>query len=204
MRPGKDPYYISMAKTTATRSTCLKRTYGAIIVNHDRIVATGYNGAPRGRVNCTEIGSCPRMDVPNNTDYSLCRSVHAEMNAIIHANYDDCIGATLYLYGKDLRTGRSVPNCEPCPMCKRAIINAQIEKVVVLNERQEPHVTFVADWVLPCGDDSLHLKETVQHTKPPVATEANVQPLYGCPVLSDNIRIVGGYRGRLDLNGDTV
>lgn len=130
MRPSKYEYYIQFAKTAMLRSTCLKRNYGAVIVKDDRVISTGYNGAPRGIKNCTDIGTCPRLHVPSNTDYTSCRSVHAEANAIIHANYNDMIGATLFLYGQDAQTGKPITVVEPCPMCRRMIINAQIAKVV--------------------------------------------------------------------------
>ena len=127
----KKEYYLEIAGVVAKRSTCLKRNYGAVIVKDDRIISTGYNGAPRGRANCMEdIKKCPRMNVAHNTDYSTCRSVHAEANAIIHASYNDTQGSVLYLTGWDAQTGKRLPVAEPCPMCKRMIINAQIEKVI--------------------------------------------------------------------------
>lgn len=140
-RMTKAEYYLDMAMVAAKRSTCLKRNYGAIIVKNDRIISTGYNGAPRGCTNCLEIG-CPRMSVAHNTEYSTCRSVHAEMNALIHAKYDEMVGATLYLNGFDCVNSAPVQDVEPCPICRRMIINAQIKEVVV------PDKTFVvADWV---------------------------------------------------------
>lgn len=146
----KNEYYLDMAMVAAKRSTCLKRNYGAIIVKNDRIISTGYNGAPRGCTNCLEIG-CPRMSVAHNTEYSTCRSVHAEMNAIIHAKYDEMVGATLYLNGFDCINSAPVQDVEPCPICRRMIINAQIKEVIV------PNKTFVvADWV----------KEDVEKTSP--------------------------------------
>ncbi len=148
-RPTKKEYYLKLAEDAAKRSTCVKRNYGAIIVKDDHIVSTGYNGAPRGRTNCTELG-CPRMNVAHNTEYSTCRSVHAEANAIIHANYNDMIGSTLYLAGIDCVTGKQVEKCEPCPMCKRMIINAQIAKVIVDDAEY-----IVKDWTLPINDDSI-------------------------------------------------
>lgn len=154
-RPIKDAYYLSFAQTASKRSTCLKRRYGAVIVKDDRIVSTGYNGAPRGRTNCLDIG-CPRMNVPSNTEYSTCRSVHAEMNAVIHADYNDMIGATLYLYGETASNGVMVSDCEPCPMCKRVIINAQIKKVIVFGKDTHTLREYnVKDWTLPCMDDSI-------------------------------------------------
>lgn len=128
----KDSYYLEIAKTVATRSTCLRRNYGAIIVNADRIVSTGYNGAPRGDENCCDRGTCPRIEkqVAHNTgDYSDCCSVHAEQNAIIHGTFSDMQGATLYLAGFDHESG-DLLDAMPCPICHRMIKNAGIARVV--------------------------------------------------------------------------
>lgn len=153
----KKEYYLEIAGVVAKRSTCLKRNYGAVIVKDDRIISTGYNGAPRGRANCMEdIKKCPRMNVAHNTDYSACRSVHAEANAIIHASYNDTKGSVLYLTGWDAQTGERLPVAEPCPMCKRMIINAQIEKVISWDDdNHSMKEYFVKDWTLPCNDDSI-------------------------------------------------
>lgn len=133
-RPTKDDYYLRIAKDVAMRSTCLRRNYGAVIVNHDRIVSTGYNGAPRGEENCCDRGTCPRMEnnVPHNSGtYSDCCSVHAEQNAIIHATFTDMQGATLYLYGVNPESGETISDISPCPICSRMIKNAGISRVVV-------------------------------------------------------------------------
>ena len=153
-RPSKATYYLQLAADAAKRSTCMKRHYGAVIVKDDRIVSTGYNGAPRGRANCDLLGACPRMAVPNNTDYSTCRSVHAEANAIIHANYNDMIGSTLYLAGWDCKTDKPVTETSPCPMCKRMIINAQINQVIV-RDGDKIKSYDVADWISIENDDSI-------------------------------------------------
>ena len=133
MRIDKDNYYLNIAKAVAARSTCLRRQYGAVIVADDEIIATGYNGAPRGRANCVDLGYCSReaMQVPRGERYELCRSVHAEANAIISAPRSEMIGSTLYLVGLEYKDGSYVANANPCAMCKRLIINAGIEKVVV-------------------------------------------------------------------------
>lgn len=137
-RVSKDEYYLNIAKAVSRRSTCLKRRYGAVIVNNDEIIATGYNGSPRGESNCCDIGKCKRIDKPHNTgDYSDCCSVHAEQNAIISASRKDMIGSTLYLFGGEEKYIDGVTyldwpldKVEPCPICKRMIKNAGIEKVV--------------------------------------------------------------------------
>ena len=125
-RIDKENYYLDIAQTVLERSTCLRRWYGAIIVRNDEIVATGYNGAPRSRANCCELGYCVReqMQVPRGERYELCRSVHAEANAIISASRNECIGGTLYLVGRDAATGKLLPDATSCSMCRRTIINA--------------------------------------------------------------------------------
>lgn len=131
-RISKDAYYLEIAKTVARRSTCLRRNYGAVIVNADRIVSTGYNGAPRGNENCCERATCARIEkqaAHNSGDYSDCCSVHAEQNAIIHGTFSDMQGATLYLSGFDHESGALI-EAEPCPICSRMIRNAGITRVV--------------------------------------------------------------------------
>ena len=148
-RVDKTNYYLDIAQTVAERGTCIRRKFGAIIVSNDQIVSTGYVGAPRGRRNCTDIQTCVReeLSVPRGERYELCRSVHAEANAIIHAARNDMIGATLYLVGIELKNGDLVPDAAPCSMCKRQIINAGIVKVVVRNTKASYTVFRVADWV---------------------------------------------------------
>ena len=138
-RPIKDFYYLGVAEAVSRRSTCLKRNYGAIIVNNDEIVSTGYNGNPRHLFNCCDIGECNRINKPHNSgDYSDCYSVHAEQNAIISAARKDMIGGTLYLYGEDRvydprvkdNVNIIINQPEPCPICMRMILNAGIERIV--------------------------------------------------------------------------
>lgn len=132
MRPNKDEYYIGIAAAVSKRSTCLRRQYGAVIVNNDEIISTGYNGSPRGGVNCCDIGTCNRIGhAHNDGDYSKCCSVHAEMNAIISASRAEMLGGTLYLYGEE---NSKVIKAEPCPICERLIKNAGIERIVGTDE----------------------------------------------------------------------
>lgn len=137
-RPIKHQYYLDIAKAVSERSTCLRRRYGAVIVSNDEIIATGYNGSPRGTLNCLEkFEVCPRAqnDTPHNSgDYSDCRSVHAEQNAIISAARKDMLGATLYLACTDPETGEEreeAPTC--CPICQRMVLNAGIRAVIARN-----------------------------------------------------------------------
>ena len=154
-RISKENYYLDIAYTVATRATCLRKKYGAIIVKNDIIVSTGYNGAPRGRKNCTDMGICLRekMNIPRGERYELCRSVHAEANAIIAASREQMLGATIYLTGIDGATGELVPDSCSCQMCKKLVINAGIEKVIVRNTKDTYTVYNVSDWI--SDDDSL-------------------------------------------------
>lgn len=154
-RRDKDNYYLDIAQTVLERGTCLRRNYGAIIVKDDSIIATGYNGAPRNRQNCIDLGYCmrERLNIPRGERYEMCRSVHAEANCIINAPRRDMIGATLYLVGRDGKTGEIIPNASSCPMCKRMIINAGIAQVIVRNTADEFTVIDVDEWVK--DDDSL-------------------------------------------------
>ncbi|WMJ85065.1 deoxycytidylate deaminase [Oscillospiraceae bacterium LTW-04] len=158
-RRDKINYYLDIAETVAERGTCLRRLFGAIIVNNDQIISTGYVGAPRGRHNCSDLGYCAReeLKVPRGERYELCRSVHAEANAIIHAPRSEMLDATLYLVGKEVATGNYVENANSCAMCKRMIINAGIATVVIRESKEEFRVIRVYDqWVL--DDETLDLK----------------------------------------------
>lgn len=154
-RVTKENYYLDIAQTVATRSTCLRKSFGAIIVKNDTIVSTGYNGAPRGRKNCSDICSCIRdeLNIPRGERYELCRSVHSEANAIIAASREQMLGATLYMACLDSKTGELVSGTNSCAMCKRMIINAGIDKVVIRNTPEDFKVVNVSDWIE--DDDSL-------------------------------------------------
>ncbi|MBQ4109810.1 MAG: cytidine deaminase [Clostridia bacterium] len=154
-RTGKINYYLDIAETILERGTCLRRNYGAIIVKNDEIISTGYTGAPRGRVNCSDVGHCTRqqLNVPRGERYELCRSVHAEANAIISASRRDMIGAVLYLVGKEVETGELDSNAQSCSMCKRLIINAGIERVITRIDKDTYKVVNVRDWIY--NDDSI-------------------------------------------------
>lgn len=157
-RRDKINYYLDLAETVAQRGTCLRRNYGAVIVNNDEVVSTGYVGAPRGRKNCSDIGKCIRneLNIPRGERYELCRSVHAEANAIISASRNQMIGADLYLTGVDVATKDYIPNSNSCSMCKRQIINAGIKTVYVRDTKDEYRTIQVQDWI--DNDDSLEGK----------------------------------------------
>ena len=154
-RRDKTNYYLDMAQVALERGTCLRRNFGAVIVKNDVIVSTGYTGAPRGRANCIDIGTCVRqkMGIPRGERYELCRSVHAEANAIISASRRDMVGGTIYLVGRDARTGELLHDATSCAMCRRQIINAGLEKVVIRRTETEFEVVPVQQWI--DEDDSL-------------------------------------------------
>ena len=157
-RRDKHNYYLDIAQTVLERGTCLRRNYGAIIVNNDEIVSSGYTGAPRGRKNCMDLGFCMRekLNLPRGERYELCRSVHSEANAIISASRKEMLSGTMYLVGKDFHTGEIVENASSCAMCKRMIINAGIERVIVRLTPDEFKVIPVSEWIE--DDDSLEGK----------------------------------------------
>ncbi len=148
-RVDKANYYLDIAETVIERGTCLRRNFGAIIVRNDEIVSTGYSGAPRGRANCSDLGFCMRdkLGIPRGERYELCRSVHAEANCIISAARRDIIGGTLYLVGRDAKTGELVENANCCAMCKRLVINSGIKDVVVRRTPDKYEIIPVESWV---------------------------------------------------------
>ncbi|MBD5584699.1 MAG: cytidine deaminase [Clostridia bacterium] len=160
MRTDKTNYYLDIAETVAQRSTCIRCHYGAIIVKNDEIVSTGYNGAPRGRKNCIDIGSCFRTEhnIPHGTRYESCRSCHGEQNAIISASRNDMLGATLYLTGLDAKTNAYMESIDCCSMCKRMIINAGIATVIIRQNKDSFRTVDVNDWIE--NDDSLTLHDS--------------------------------------------
>ena len=155
-RIDKVNYYLDIAQTVSGRSTCMRRCYGAIIVNNDEIISSGYNGAPRVRKNCGDLGYCTReaMKIPSGERYELCRSVHAEANAIISASRSEMLGATLYMACRDPGTGELLPGSTSCSMCRRQIINAGIRRVIIRDTPTEYRIVDVQrDWI--DEDDSL-------------------------------------------------
>lgn len=154
-RIDKHNYYLDICETILERGTCLRRNFASLIVKNDEIISTGYTGAPRGRKNCCDLGYCRReeLNIPRGTRYELCRSVHAEQNAIISARRQDMIGASLYLVGKEKSNGELVKNSSPCSLCKRFIINAGIDKVIIRDTKNEFRIIYVEEWIK--NDDSL-------------------------------------------------
>jgi dCMP deaminase len=128
----KDEYYLGIALAVAKKSPCLKKQYGAVIVNNEEIISTGYNGPVRGESHCSH---CTKIDCnKDEAEYLTCRSVHAEQNAIISASRKEMLGSTLYLAG--YKTGKEafeLQDVEPCEICLRLIKNAGINKIVTNN-----------------------------------------------------------------------
>ncbi len=154
-RISKENYYLDIAQTVAERSTCLRRKFGSIIVKNDVILSTGYNGAPRGRQNCCDTGFCLRthLNIPRGERYELCRSVHSEANAIINASREQMLGATLYMTCLNPTDNSLYADTNNCAMCKRLIINAGIEKVVIRDTPDTYRTIYVRDWI--ANDESL-------------------------------------------------
>ncbi|MEA4912143.1 MAG: cytidine deaminase [Oscillospiraceae bacterium] len=154
-RRDKINHYLDIAETVSRRGTCLKANYGAIIVQNDEIISTGYTGAPRGRRNCTDLGYC-RLDkhAGEKTRHAgLCRGVHAEANAIVSCARRDVLGGTLYLAGLDADGGyEAAPDC--CTLCRMLVINAGIRTVFIRTSRDGYRsVDVEAEWVT--NDDTV-------------------------------------------------
>lgn len=147
LRPTWDEYFINIAKAVATRATCLRRRYGAVVTKENIIVSTGYNGAAAGVTDCLEANKCTRMElqIPHGQRYELCHSVHAEANAIIRASVDELKGSTIYISGVD--GDGSECDSAPCMMCKRMILNARINRVVYSDGTGQYHVIDPTDWL---------------------------------------------------------
>ena len=148
-RRDKTNYYLDIAEEVSKRCTCLRRHYGAVIVKNDEIVSTGYVGAPRGRANCSDLGYCVRqkLNIPRGERYELCRSVHAEANAIISASRERMIDSTMYLTGLEVSDKSYINNANSCSMCKRMVINAGIKTVVIRLTRDEYKTIEVSSWI---------------------------------------------------------
>ena len=151
-----DEYFMGVAMLAAMRSKDPSTQVGACIVDSEnRILSTGYNGSPRGRKNCSDIQFCMRdkLNIPRGERYEMCRSIHAEANAIISASREEMIGSTLYMACIDAKTGELASGTSSCAMCKRQVINAGIEKVVIRDTEDTYRIIEVSDWVT--DDDSL-------------------------------------------------
>jgi len=156
-RRDKINYYLDMAEVALERSTCLRRKFGAIIVKNDEVISTGYNGAPRGRKNCDDLGYCMRekMQIPRGERYEMCRSVHAEANAIISASRRDLMDSTLYMVGKEASDGSYIKNSNSCAMCKRMLINAGIKQIIIRDTKEDYRIIDIEDFIK--NDETLEM-----------------------------------------------
>lgn len=161
-RVDKINYYLDIAEAVSERGTCLRKNFGCIIVKNDEIISTGYTGAPRGRVNCIDLGYCTKKEKfpdVHHGGYDACRSVHAEQNAMLSASRKDMLGATMYLVGKRVDTKEYEPGANSCQMCRKMIINAGIKELIVRgNSKEEYLIVDVEDWIK--NDDLLEGKNT--------------------------------------------
>lgn len=155
-RPSKDEYYLGIARAVSQRGTCLRRRYGAVLVNNDEIKGTGYVGSPRGAKNCIDVGFCPRQQagIPPGERYDECNGVHAEQNAIISIARSEATGGTLYVFGENLEEKDGHFQFEPCRLCKRMIVNAGIKLVITGNPAGDIKRYRIKDWL---KDGSLEI-----------------------------------------------
>lgn len=149
MSQEKVNYYLDIAQAVSKKGTCFRAKYGSVIVKNDEIISTGYNGAPRGRKHCTELGYCRRqmLEIPRGERYESCRSCHSEMNSIISASRRDMIGSSLFLVGVNPEDGSYIENADCCSICKKLIINAGIDRVFIRTSDTEYQLKIVNDWV---------------------------------------------------------
>jgi dCMP deaminase len=149
-RTSKDMYYLGIAREVATRSTCFRRAIGAIIVRDDQIISTGYVGAPRKTKDSLEHGFCLRdkLGIPHGQRYELCRSVHAEQNAIINAARAgvSLLGGDMYIFGSAPGADKPI-DAFPCFICKKMIINSGLNRVVASTEDGGSRVFRIEDWI---------------------------------------------------------
>jgi dCMP deaminase len=148
-RLSKEQYYLNIAKQVAQRSTCFRIKFGAIIIRDDQIIATGYAGAPRKTKDCFERGNCLRnkLNIPHGERYELCRSVHAEQNAIINSARAgvSLLGGDMFIYGENPQ-GETI-DALPCFICKKMLINAGLNQVICSTKDGNYRIFKVEDWV---------------------------------------------------------
>jgi len=149
-RTSKDEYYLNIAREVAQRSTCLRRSIGALIIKDDQIISTGYVGAPRKTMSSLEHGFCLRdkLNIPHGQRYELCRSVHAEQNAIINAARAgvSLLGGDMYIFGSDITTGNTI-TAFPCFICKKMIINCSLGRVICSTKDGGLNIFKIKDWI---------------------------------------------------------
>jgi len=157
LRVSKEKYYLDLAKTLGQRSTCFRNKLGAIIVRDEQIVATGYIGAPRKTKDCIERNNCLRreLNIPHGQRYEICRSVHAEQNAIINAARAgvSILGGDMYLSGATAE-GKKLDTF-PCFICKKMIINAGLKRFICITKDDKIKIFLIEDWVKQWQENDL-------------------------------------------------
>ncbi len=150
-RPSKDQYYLDLAKSVCRRGTCTKVEIGAVIIRDDQVVATGYCGAPRGTKSSIDHGFCLRkqLGIPSGHRYEICRSVHAEQNAIINAarSGTSLLGGDMYIYGHIQGEGGQILDAFPCFICKKMLINCGLKRVICSLKDGGYKIFHVDEWV---------------------------------------------------------
>jgi dCMP deaminase len=167
-RVSKNQYYLNIAKEVAQRATCMSAHFGCIIVKDDQIISTGYNGAPRKTKDCYELGFCLRrkLGVRSGTQYEMCRSVHAEQNAIINAARAgvSLLGSNMYLFGKRVWDGADeLLNAYPCFICKKMILNAGVSKIISNDEKGKLIEYNVNEWTEQWAKNDM-IEDTQKYT----------------------------------------
>jgi len=151
-RPSKDQYYMNLAKTVSERATCMRVKMGAVIIVNDQLVSSGYNGAPRKTKSSIDHGFCLRkqMDIPHGQRYEICRSVHAEQNAIINAARAGAslLGGDIYIYGQRWEDeNNQILDAFPCFICKKMLINCDLKRVICSTKDGGMMIFNVEDWI---------------------------------------------------------
>lgn len=160
-RISKDQYYMNIAKEVAERSTCFRARHGAIIVRDDQIISTGYVGAPRKTKDCFERGNCLRKElgIPSGQRYEMCRSIHAEQNAIINAARAgvNLLGGVIYIYSEktDEQGNFSVIDAYPCFICKKMIVNSGLHSAVCNSKDGQLKTFSITDWTTDWQENDL-------------------------------------------------
>jgi len=148
-RISRDEYYLGIAREIARRSACFRRSIGAIILRDDQIISAGYAGAPRKTRDCFEHAFClrDRLNIPHGQRYELCRSVHAEQNAIINAARAgvSLLGGNMYIFGLNPATKEQI-YAHPCFICKKMIVNAGLNRVICSASGSGMKIFLVSEW----------------------------------------------------------
>lgn len=191
-RPSKDQYYLDLAQSVSRRSTCTKVEIGAVIIRDDQVVATGYCGAPRGTKSSQEHGFCLRrqLGIPSGHRYEICRSVHAEQNAIINAARSGTavLGGDMYIYGKLLENNEPL-DAFPCFICKKMVINCGLKRVICSLKEGGYKIFTTDEWIEDWRkndiiDDKFQYGVEIKDDKPTI----DKKPIKISPTLAKKIK----------------